>query len=92
MREYQKCRRCGRIFAQIDRSGSPISVMSESMRRAEEKECPDCGGPVIWVDNQDSPLSENKQMEEANRHLRMGCLWSFIALILVYVLYHFARK
>ena len=31
-------------------------------------------------------------MEEANRHLRMGCLWSFVALILVYVLYHFVKK
>jgi len=74
MREIQKCRRCGKTFSEITRTGPSIGSMGDIMRHSDEKACPYCGGSVIWVNEKGDPLSSYKRMEEANRHLKLGCL------------------
>ena len=92
MSEFQKCQKCGRTFAQLDRSGSSIGEMGDIMRRADDKMCPICGGRVIWVDDSGSPMSAYKRMEDANRHLRLGCLWGLVALIGWLLFYYFVLR
>lgn len=92
MSEFQKCQKCGRTFARFDRTGPSIGEMGDIMRRAGEKVCPSCGGPVIWVDDGGSPMSPHKRMEEANRHLRLGILWGIVALIGWLFLYYFVLR
>ena len=91
MREIQRCRKCGQVFAQIDRSGPSIDVLGDTMRQSGDKVCRRCGGSVIWVDYGGSPLSDYKRMEEANRHLRLGCLWGVVALIGWLIIYFVLR-
>jgi ribosomal protein S27AE len=91
MREIQRCRKCGHVFAKIDRSGPSIGGMGDIMRHSDDRVCPRCGGSVIWVDEGGSPLSAYKRMEEANRHLRLACLWGAIALIGWLIIYFVLR-
>lgn len=81
MTEYQKCRKCGYVFAQIDRSGPSIGGFGDIMRHGDETMCPHCGGSVIWVDSTDLPLSPYKRMEDAKRHMKLGCLYGIVALL-----------
>ncbi len=76
----------------IDRTGPSIGGLGDIMRHAEEKMCPRCGGRVIWVDDSSSPMSAYKRMEEANCHMRLGCLWVIVALIGWLILYYFYVK
>lgn len=92
MSEFQKCQGCGRISAQIDRIGPSIGGIGEIMRLADEKSCPHCGGPVIWVDDRGSSMNACKRMEEANRHMRLGCLWGILALMGFLVFYYCVLK
>ncbi|MGD0294281.1 MAG: hypothetical protein ABSB30_10530 [Terracidiphilus sp.] len=86
MREIQKCRRCGHVFCEIERSGpSPVGLGHISLH-AGEKLCPRCGGPVVWVDESGSPLSAYKRLEEANWHQRQGCLLLAIIVLLGLIL------
>jgi hypothetical protein len=89
--ELQKCQTPGKVFSQIERTGPSIGGIGEIMRHSDEKVCPNCGGPVIWVDYKGSPLSAYKRMEEANRHLRLGCIGGIIALIGFLALYYFVH-
>ena len=91
MRETQKCRKCGKTFSQIERTGPFLGGMGETMRHSEDKKCPHCGGSVIWIDENGSPLSACKRMEDANRHFRLGVLWAVIA-ILAYLAAYFLIK
>lgn len=81
MKETQKCRKCGHVFAGTERSGRSFGGIGDSMRRADAKVCPRCGGPVTWVGQGGAPLSPFQRMAEAKRHLRLGCLWGAIALV-----------
>lgn len=92
MREFQKCQKCGKVFAQIDRTGASIGGIGEIMRHSDEKVCPSCGGTVVWVDDGGSPLSAYRHIEDANRQLRLGCLWGIIALLGFLLLYYFVLK
>jgi len=92
MKEFQKCQKCGKVFARIDRTGPSIGGIGEAMRHSDEKVCPSCGGPVIWVDDSNSPLSAYRRMEEANRHLRLGCLFGVVAVIGFLILYFLVLK
>jgi len=121
MREFQKCQKCGKVYAQIDRTGPSIGGMGDIMRHAGKTICPSCLGPVIWVDDRGSPMSADMRtgysqakeefstdierakheyhermrsipMDEADRHLRLGCLWGIVALIGFLILYHFVMK
>lgn len=80
MIEIQKCRKCGKVFSEVYRTG-PSMIGIGIWRHADEKICPVCGGPVIWVDERGVPLSPYKRMEEAKRHLRLGCFWAIVAII-----------
>jgi len=92
MSEFQKCQKCGKTFARIDQTGPSIGGMGDIMRHAGEKMCPSCGGPVIRVDDNGSPMSAYERMEEANRHMRLGCLWGIVALIGWLLSYFFVAK
>lgn len=92
MSELQRCQKCGQVFDQIDRTGPLTGGIGELMRHADEKVCPSCGGRVIWIDDSGSPMSAFERMEEANRHMRLGCLWGIVALIGFFILYYFVLK
>jgi DNA-directed RNA polymerase subunit RPC12/RpoP len=88
MRESQKCQKCGRSFTRIDRTGPYIEGMGDIMRRVKEKTCPGCGGRVIWVDENGTPMNTYKSIEESNKHFRLGCLWGVVALV-GFILFHY---
>jgi len=92
VRECQKCRKCGKVFAEVDRNASSIGGTSDLFRHVDEKTCPRCGGSVIWVDEDDQPLSISKRVEEVNRHLRLGCLWGIIALLGLFLLWYLVLR
>lgn len=64
--------------------------MGDIMRHSDEKICPHCGGQVIWTDTDGAPMSPYKRMQDANRHLRLGCLYGIIAIIGCIILYFLA--
>ena len=92
MSEFQKCQRCGNVFAQIDRTGPSIGGISEIMRHVDEKECPSCGGPVIWVDDRGYPMNAYRRMKEANLSMIVGCLGVLVALIVILILHYFVLR
>ncbi len=87
MSEFQKCLKCQKVFSQFDRTGPSIGHMGDVKRYANEQVCPSCGGRVLWVDDNEIPLSGLKREEELGKHLGLGCLWSILALIIGYLLF-----
>lgn len=81
MRESQKCRKCGHVFSQFERTGPSVGGLGDIMRRGRTMQCPRCGGPVTWVDDGGMPLSPHQRMEDTKRHLRLALLFGAIALI-----------
>ncbi len=57
MKETQACRKCGRVFAEMTRSGPshPLFLTSDIMRRSGITMCPSCGGKVAWTGEQAGP-------------------------------------
>ncbi|MFC1539018.1 hypothetical protein ACFL6H_06325 [Candidatus Latescibacterota bacterium] len=92
MREFQKCQKCGKLYCQIDQTGPSIGGFGDIMLQSDETVCTSCGGTVIWVDEGGSPLSAYKRFEEANSHLRLGCLYGISALIFFLILYFLVLK
>ncbi len=81
MKDIQKCQKCGKVFSQMVRAGPSKGGIGDIMRQANTMTCPNCGGSVIWVNEANVPLSAHERMEEANRQLRLGCIWGIVAII-----------
>lgn len=90
MGETQKCLKCKRMFARYERTGPSPNWMGDAARRTDVKTCPSCGGRVVWVDDDGLPLSDLERMDDAKRHLMLGCLWGVVSLVGFLLVYHFA--
>jgi len=88
MSEFQKCQKCGKTFARVDRSGTPFFLTGDTMRHVGEKMCPSCGGRVIWVDESGFPMGGYRS-QERDRPIRLGCLYGIVVALIGWLVYYF---
>jgi len=83
--ERQICRRCQTVFATT--SGSPVTAHSPGriQRIVSERRCPKCGGQVIWVGSDGTPLSYKHRVADVRRNLGMALLWFGVAALLMFL-------
>ena len=85
MTEKQMCRRCKTVFATT--SSNPITVHSLGRieRVLSERKCPKCGGMVIWVSGDGTPLSYKHRAVDIRRKLAMALVWAAIAALILFL-------
>jgi hypothetical protein len=60
MTEYFMCRKCGKVYFRMDRTGPSLGVMGDVMRHAQTSRCRTCAGVVIWVDDRGRALGSER--------------------------------
>lgn len=85
MAEKQMCRRCRTVYA----ATSPNPLSSHSLGRIEralsERRCLKCGGPVIWVSEDRTPLSYTHRVKDLRRNLLMALFWVAVAVAILFL-------
>ena len=76
--ERQVCYKCGREFASTQVDATTFHSFGRIERIVDKKICPDCGGTLLWVDENGMPLDREWAVKH---HFKMAALWAIPVLI-----------